>query len=224
MHLPSKAVQRPLDLTRRVQTPRFTRLGPSEGWVGVGQQEGHGSCGANSEITQDDLISDEAIQSLDEDRLGHGPIAERVAEIILAAEQSPVNVALFGPWGSGKSSFAHLLEAKLKAKLERQDKSLQFVRYVTWRFQGESLQRNFLTHAAKKLGMDHAEYSEDLYSEIQTAKLNPDIVAAIRGLTVPLIEAVLGVVFAVELAVVLYGWWFGKNLLQTLVEFRRPLA
>jgi len=43
------------------------------------------------------------------DTLNHGATARRVAELV-ATSKGHLNFALFGPWGSGKSSFYALVE------------------------------------------------------------------------------------------------------------------
>lgn len=79
--------------------------------------------------------------------LPHREIAARVAEIATHAE-TPLNIALFGAWGSGKSSFYEMLKDALKSTPGK----ARSVRYDAWKFGGESLKRNFLSHTAKTLG------------------------------------------------------------------------
>jgi ABC-type transport system involved in cytochrome bd biosynthesis fused ATPase/permease subunit len=64
-------------------------------------------------LPQADLIIDRALEAQDPDTLDHQPIADRVAELV-ATPETPLNVALFGAWGSGKSSFARLLAKSLE--------------------------------------------------------------------------------------------------------------
>lgn len=98
-------------------------------------------------LTADDLIADRALNATDPDTLDHLPIAERLAELVTSAD-APVNVVLFGPWGSGKSSFSQLL----KRALADQKVRTTFVVYDTWTSAGESFQRSFISQAASELG------------------------------------------------------------------------
>lgn len=67
-------------------------------------------------LTGAGLISDSALRDGDGDAFRHQPIAARAVELAVSAA-APVNIALFGPWGSGKSSF-YTLEARLRRRLE----------------------------------------------------------------------------------------------------------
>lgn len=54
-------------------------------------------------VQADDLIPDNRLLPDETDLLEHEAIGKAVAEIALTA-RTPVNIALFGAWGSGKSS------------------------------------------------------------------------------------------------------------------------
>jgi hypothetical protein len=55
------------------------------------------------------------IEFTHEDQLGRGSTAKVFARALLANPRRPMIVAVFGPWGSGKTSFANLLSAELRA-------------------------------------------------------------------------------------------------------------
>ena len=97
-------------------------------------------------LVEGDLVHDRALKSREEDRFGHAEIAERVAELLSCAE-TPLNVALFGPWGSGKSSFCALLRGEVEAR----SPSTRFIVYDAWKYSGEALQRSFLLDVAEAL-------------------------------------------------------------------------
>ena len=99
-------------------------------------------------LLAEDLVTDRALEEHDRDALTHEPIAARLAELVTHAEP-PVNIALFGPWGAGKTSVAELLRRELDGHDPR---DVGFVTYNAWQFGGESLQRNFISHAANELG------------------------------------------------------------------------
>jgi hypothetical protein len=124
------------------------------------------------QLTRDDLIDDRALREEDADALGHGPIAERVAELVTQAD-TPLNVALFGAWGSGKSSFANLLDRALRSA----PKSPRLVRYNAWTFEGESFQRNFVSSVATELDVreeddrDYIQFHSGLYETRRQGRL-----------------------------------------------------
>lgn len=59
-----------------------------------------------------DLILDAALTEAQQDRFDHEAIAGVVGDLTLNATP-PVDIALFGPWGSGKSSFFGLLNQRI---------------------------------------------------------------------------------------------------------------
>jgi predicted KAP-like P-loop ATPase len=115
---------------------------------------------ADDSLLRDDLVTDRALRDQDADRLDHGPIARRVLDLVTVSDP-PVNVALFGAWGAGKSSFATLLEREIKDR----ELDIRIVNYNAWTFTGESLQRNFISHAAKALGVDPRSKQGRLYHQ-----------------------------------------------------------
>lgn len=119
-----------------------------------------------------DLIPDRSLQDGDSDAFNHEAIAGRVAEIVLTAP-TPTNIALFGAWGSGKSSMFELLRRVLKS---RGDHPVALVRYDAWKYGGASLKKNFISHAATELGFgdDHAsnrQYHRGLYESTRSLDL-----------------------------------------------------
>lgn len=91
------------------------------------------------------LIADNEIGKPINDAIGHEKIAEHLADLVRDVE-TPTNIALYGPWGSGKTTIGLLLEEKLKS-----EKSVVFVRVDTFKYADLSLRRNFIKVIAKKL-------------------------------------------------------------------------
>jgi DNA polymerase III delta prime subunit len=128
-------------------------------------------------LTAEDLVPDRALAQQDNDKFRHEPIAKRLGELVRTGD-APLNVALFGPWGSGKSSVYELL----RRELEPHAKEAKLVRYDAWKYGGESLQRNFISHAADALGYPeatdkngpdkNAEFHRGLYEKRRTAELD----------------------------------------------------
>lgn len=124
-------------------------------------------------LTAADLIPDEPLQpvsgqqiSTAEDLLHHRVIARRVAE--LASESNgKVNIALFGPWGAGKSSF----NALLFEELQTIDTSIKHVTYDAWKNAGEGFQANFLNNLATGIPVADHDIAEKLFEASTTVKM-----------------------------------------------------
>jgi len=120
-----------------------------------------------------DLVPDRALTEGDSDEFDYEQIAGRVADLCCVAE-APINVAIFSPWGSGKSSLFTLIESRLAARRER----VKMIRYDAWRYGGKALPRNFIAHAARELHLplDDPRYSEfhrGLYENQRRVSLSP---------------------------------------------------
>lgn len=150
-------------------------------------------------LTADDLIADRALRATDSDQLDHLPIAERLAELVVSAE-APVNVALFGPWGSGKSSFAQLL----KRALSRQKKRTKLVVYDTWTSAGESFQRSFISNAAAELGFKRGKRDgHDFHAGLYERKRG----VRVSGADVVRFLVTLGIAIAGVFLLIGAGFW-----------------
>jgi Cdc6-like AAA superfamily ATPase len=98
-------------------------------------------------VAAGDLLPDRTLRAADDDRLNHDVIARGVAEIAVSA-QAPVNIALFGPWGSGKSSTFEMI----RKHISRLDPRTTVIRYDAWKYGGQDLKRNFVDSVAAELG------------------------------------------------------------------------
>lgn len=114
----------------------------------------------------EDLISDQALTSGDDDRLDHAAIV-RVAADMITATAPPVNIALFGSWGSGKSSFL----ASLRGELKKRDSSIQVARYDAWKYGGRALKLNFIESVAEQLGETAADFGTGLSADQESSRL-----------------------------------------------------
>jgi polynucleotide 5'-kinase involved in rRNA processing len=79
-------------------------------------------------LSATDLVPDRRLTDAAKDKFDHAQIARRVAELVASAEP-PLNVAVFGPWGSGKSSLAGLIDASLRERWG----SVALIRYDAWK-------------------------------------------------------------------------------------------
>jgi hypothetical protein len=146
-------------------------------------------------LISDDLVTDRALTAQDPDRLNHGPIAERVLDLVTVSDP-PVNVALFGAWGSGKSSFSALLDRGIK----RRGLEMRIINYNAWTFTGESLERNFISHTATALKIDPESkegrrYHRGLYETKRSSglELSKIDLLGLLGLTFVILVAIIGV-------------------------------
>ncbi|MFA4930180.1 MAG: P-loop NTPase fold protein, partial [Patulibacter sp.] len=138
-----------------------------------------------------DLIPDLALGSDDPDDFEYEAIAGPVADLVCSG-RTPISVALFGPWGSGKSSIGELVRRELEARTP----AVAFVHYDAWRYGGSSLKRNFIAHAARELKLtDDArdqEFHRGLFENRKAVELHPGRLgiafrSALRGVPVVLL-------------------------------------
>ena len=108
-------------------------------------------------LVPDDIVPDSALARVNEDQFDHEAIAGRIAELACGAKP-PVNIALFGPWGAGKSSVYSIM----KQKIEASNRGARVVRYDAWKYGGQSLKRNFITSVARDLGEQDPTYGDGL--------------------------------------------------------------
>jgi len=158
----------------------------------------------SSPMIQDDWIPDEAIASFEDDRLGHRPLVKTVSDLV---EHGPVpsNIAVFGPWGSGKTSFGRLLEQELATRTQAR---IKFVRFDAWKYQETPLRRHFLSQVLGQLLDDPAEAESSkqrLYQKVHktTYRLTKeDLWPALKVGT-----GVLGVILLLAIAIAMLGAW-----------------
>jgi hypothetical protein len=110
-------------------------------------------------LDAEELIDDQALTAAGQDAFG---LNDFVTELVALCEQTalPANVALFGAWGSGKSSLANLLEQALK---DGNRAAVAFARFDAFKYAGLALRRHLLSQLAEALGIDGKKYSEGLY-------------------------------------------------------------
>lgn len=91
------------------------------------------------------LVPDLPISSPDEDALGHRDVATLLGRVLLdwLPRSEPLHVALYGPWGGGKSGIISLL----KNEIERDEElkaSVHLLSFSLWRFGAENVRRGLL--------------------------------------------------------------------------------
>ena len=160
--------------------------------------------------------------SLYVDAFGHRDYAETLVSIV-SGDSPPPTLGVFGPWGVGKSTIIGAIQERL------QGSATAFVYFDAWRYEGDSLRRQFLTEAAKQLDEDNRLRSYVLADELRELEVDTQELretfswstarfkrAAVIGLgfaTIALLAAVLGGFAA------LLGGDFGTKVLAALVVF-----
>jgi hypothetical protein len=114
------------------------------------------------------LIPDNRLGADYTDLLDHEAIAKAVAEIALKAE-APVNIALFGPWGSGKSSIYSMITSHLEAAAGAK---VRVARYDAWKYGGQELKRNFIDSLSDSLGLTDTDFVDGLHQDQTKTKLS----------------------------------------------------
>ncbi|WBQ04446.1 KAP family P-loop NTPase fold protein [Kribbella sp. CA-293567] len=112
-----------------------------------------------------DLVPDAVLTRASADALDHDPVAKVVSDLAKHVN-SPANIALFGAWGSGKSSMYTMLKSHLAG-----DASIVVTRYDAWKFGGHSLHRNFLMDLATSLQVKPERYMANLHNGSESTRL-----------------------------------------------------
>lgn len=86
--------------------------------------------------------------SLGKDAFGHTDYADALNSIV-TDEKPPRTVGLFGPWGVGKSTIIGALQKELEGNQE-----IAIVYFDAWRYEEDSLRRQFLLDIATDLSSD----------------------------------------------------------------------
>ncbi len=106
------------------------------------------------------LVEDRELGRADADRFRHTDLVSQLADLATQAS-TPANIALYGPWGSGKSSIAALLGAELKSR----NSPVRFARYDAFKYAKLPLQRHFIQHLANQLEVTDRKYGRGLYED-----------------------------------------------------------
>ncbi len=107
------------------------------------------------------FLSDQALNELGQDRLGHRIYVETLVQIIKSC-YTPFTIGLLGKWGTGKTSIGRILLSEIShdEQLSRRFKTMEF---DVWRYPGDSLRRRFLLDAVDCLVGEGAQaYKEKI--------------------------------------------------------------
>ena len=108
------------------------------------------SCVAGSAFTYRST-GPRSIDADERDKFGHRDYAAAVVSALGSQPRDPSHftLGLFGPWGSGKSTILDEVEKRLTA--DTTDVKTAFILFDAWRYEGDSLRREFLKASACSL-------------------------------------------------------------------------
>ncbi|MDH2413953.1 P-loop NTPase fold protein [Nocardioides sp. CER19] len=151
------------------------------------------------QLDPSDLIEDRELEAATDDRLAHTGIVDQLAALTTSVK-TPANIALYGPWGSGKSGIANLLKGKIDKK-----GGVRFVRFDAFKYADVPLRRNFISAVATELECRQAKYHGDLYSGRTRTEIKVPAATVFRLLGV--FALLLGALTAILAIIIgLYAW------------------
>ncbi len=115
-----------------------------------------------------DLIDDRAVDTTGDDRFAHRLFASELAALVRTV-RTPANVALYGPWGSGKSGLGNLLERELVGV-----SGTRFARFDAFKYAEDPLRRHFISQVAHYLNIRSQKFTNELYTETTRNRLRAD--------------------------------------------------
>ncbi len=166
-----------------------------------------------------ELIDSRALASASDDRFRH---ADLVAELVALVRTvpTPANVALFAPWGSGKSGMGNLLAAGLEV-----NSNIRFVKFDASKFGQAPLRRHFISQVAKGLGHRDDEFSKDLYRAVEDRRVkfpSKDLLALGAAFLVTLVGTVLLLLLLAFIAALLSSGGLKDNWSHVVKDFLLP--
>ncbi len=110
---------------------------------------------ATSQRAADEFIDDRSIDEKADDCFRHEDIVAELAHLVDSCE-AQTNIALFAPWGSGKTGISKLL----RSLLEDEKQQHRYVYFDAFKHRDTPLRRSFLRAVAAGLGEDPTKIDE----------------------------------------------------------------
>jgi KAP family P-loop domain len=177
------------------------------------------SAAGPDDLLDRELVDSRSLEAVSEDRFRHADLVAELASLVCTVP-APANVALFAPWGSGKSGMGNLLATALKDR-----PGVRFVRFDASKYGQAPLRRHFISQVAKALGKHDDAFSRDLYRNIDErdvtfpAKELPGLVIAF----VLTLLVVIGTLCAIALFVsAVSSGGVSKNWSHTVKDYLLP--
>ena len=173
----------------------------------------------STRLTKADLIPDSRLGDIADkallkssDTLNHAAIAEQIAALVRTADGYE-NIAVFGAWGTGKSSLFDLVERELVS-----DKGVMTVQFDAWSNAGAEFRINFLSRIGQKLKVRSSAIAELLY-ETRQARRIPVRKAAERTLEkVHGWKGVVAAVLVLTAVIAAFGYWLPNDIGAALAK------
>ncbi|MCI3226033.1 P-loop NTPase fold protein [Streptomyces sp. NP-1717] len=170
------------------------------------------------------LLSDRPIENDRADHLGYGVTADALADLIDHGEtETPLTVAITGPWGSGKTSLARLVEQRLTVLHHDWPEPHLICRFNAWLHDDAPSPGVALASAVTRLVNRHRPLWRRMFQPVAVSMVSPrqrwrqqvwtGVAAAVGALVVMLWTQ------ARDVADVVAG---GKGALKDLGEITRP--
>jgi hypothetical protein len=84
-------------------------------------------------LARQGILPDAPLVNIQGDRFGYRAYADAVAELIGSeSTDTPLALAISGPWGAGKTSLAKMIEDRLRAQPQLDDRQNLFCWFDAW--------------------------------------------------------------------------------------------
>jgi len=113
--------------------------------------------GFNFKLLPDKPLTADQMQNI---KFGFPLVSKTISELVIKAEP-PFTIGLFGKWGTGKSTIINLVEDELKKQ------KIQTVQFDVWKYEKDSLRRQFLINLDETLGLN-LKYKKVLNQSLTT--------------------------------------------------------
>jgi len=125
--------------------------------------DGQPDSGGASDSAADYLLRDDPIESFADDDFGHKQYVETLSDIIRKVDP-PWQIALYGRWGTGKSSILEMIGQNLEEGGSPDGSSfdsIEFVEFDAWKHAEDSVRTEFLLTLDDQLGGDEGVLGEE---------------------------------------------------------------
>ena len=127
----------------------------------------------SNQISESDLAPDQPIASAESDYLGRGEFASRLAKQLLDyGDDQCLIIALYAPWGAGKSSFLNLLSNELVGQPDSNARPPILIKFNPWTFSGlPSLISMFFRELELVIGSSEPKLAKNIQKSLQALSL-----------------------------------------------------
>lgn len=168
-------------------------------------------------------LSDSALESVDDDRLGFTPYVAAVVRFLLAEQtRAPLALAINAPWGRGKTSFMNMIDGELHSAAQGAGVRVATTRFNPWKYsEAEQVWAAFVGNVARCIRDNLTPlqrfrfWLSRLWAKIRR---NADLGLVVRVLVAVLFLTLLGLVFFLDWTVVGGALEKGYPLLHAVFE------